>query len=76
MSRVAPRPSLLIDGNGPNRYESYKRIAVYVDTIFKGTEPADLPVELPTRFELVISLPAASRSAWGSAESAGASGQG
>ena len=44
---------------GPNRDESYKRIAVYVDKILKGTKPADLPVELPIRFELVISLNAA-----------------
>lgn len=41
---------------GPNRDESYKRIAVYVDKILKGARPADLPVELPSRFELVISL--------------------
>jgi putative ABC transport system substrate-binding protein len=41
---------------GPNRGESYKRIAVHVDKILKGTKPADLPVELPHRFELVINL--------------------
>jgi putative ABC transport system substrate-binding protein len=44
---------------GPNRDESYRRIAVYVDKILKGTKPADLPVELPMRFELVINLKAA-----------------
>jgi putative ABC transport system substrate-binding protein len=41
---------------GPNRDESFKRIAVHVDKILKGTKPADLPVELPARFELVINL--------------------
>ncbi len=41
---------------GPSLIEMFRRAAYYVDRIFKGTKPADLPVEQPTKFEMVVNL--------------------
>jgi putative tryptophan/tyrosine transport system substrate-binding protein len=44
---------------GPNQADLYRRAADYVDKILRGAKPADIPVEQPTKFYLIINLTAA-----------------
>ena len=41
---------------GPNFPDLFRRVAEYVDKILRGAKPADIPVEQPTKFDLVVNL--------------------
>jgi putative ABC transport system substrate-binding protein len=44
---------------GPDTVDIHRRVAIYVDRILRGAKPADLPVQLPVKFETVVNLKAA-----------------
>ena len=60
---ISPRGDFVDGGGlmsyGPDQVEPYRRLALMVDKILRGAKPADLPVEQPTKFELIINLKAA-----------------
>jgi putative ABC transport system substrate-binding protein len=60
---IYPRAEFVHSGglmsSGADRTEGFKRVSFMVDKILKGTKPADIPVEQPMKFELIINLKAA-----------------
>ena len=60
---IYPREEFVAAGGlmsyGSDRTESFRRVAVFVDKILKGTKPSDIPVEQPMKFEFIVNLKAA-----------------
>ena len=52
---TAARDGALI-GYGPNYFDMYRRSASYIERILKGANPADLPVQQPTKFDFIVNL--------------------
>ena len=63
LGTIYPFPAAAADGAsiafGPDYVHMYRRVAVYVDRILKGAKPAQLPVQQPTKFDLIVNLTAA-----------------
>jgi putative tryptophan/tyrosine transport system substrate-binding protein len=57
---VYPQSAFARDGGllsyGPDRVDTFRRAATYVDRILRGEKPADLPVQFPTKFEMAVNL--------------------
>ena len=55
---VYPQSDFVSDGGllsyGPDLVDNYRRAATYVDRILRGEKPGDLPVQLPTKFEMIV----------------------
>ena len=60
ISTISAWEDFAVDGNlmtyGPNFQHAGRQVATYVDKVLKGAKPADLPVEQPTKIQLVINL--------------------
>jgi ABC-type uncharacterized transport system substrate-binding protein len=59
-SSIYPYRYYAVDGGlisyGPNTHDPVRRAAGYVDRILKGEKPADMPVQAPTKYELIVNL--------------------